>query len=378
MNAPLVLFETLPSGGGRRIGLATLNAPATLNALTAAMVERLAAQLTAWERDPGVALVVLRGAGDKAFCAGGDVKALRQAIIDHPASVPHPAALSLFVAEYGFDYRLHHYGKPLLAWGDGIVMGGGMGLLQASRHRVVTERSRLAMPEVNIGLYPDVGASYFLSRIPDRLGLFLGMTGVTFNAIDALYCGLADYRLTSNSLPTVLAQLQETSWHADPAVNRAQLDSVLKQCVRSRPAPTQPSPLVQHAAVISQALATDDFLTAYHALCALQNHEDAWLRQAAAQLAAGSPSTAALSWEMQRRANTMSLADVFRMELTVSVNRCTQHDFLEGVRARLVDKNQANWLPATAEAVSRRDMDSCFQEPWSVHPLADLSRSVQP
>ena len=376
INAPLVLFEKLPSAGGARIGLATLNSPATLNALNAAMVERLAAQLAIWERDPGVALVILRGAGNKAFCAGGDVKALRQAIIDHPAPAPHPATLALFIAEYGFDCRLHAYAKPLLVWGDGIVMGGGMGLLQASPFRVVTERSRLAMPEVNIGLYPDVGASYFLSRIPQRLGLFLGMTGVTFNAADAIYCGLADYLLAAHSWPALLERLQQTVWHHDPIVNRAQLDSQLKQCAQQMPATALPSALLQHADVISQAVAGTEFLSVYHALCALQQHEDTWLRQAAAQLAAGSPSTAALAWEMQQRGRNMNLAEVFRMELTVSVNRCLQHDFLEGVRARLVDKDSPSWLPATAEAVSNQDIDSCFAEPWTEHPLAGLHSSV--
>lgn len=377
MNAPLVLFETLPSAGGARIALATLNSPATLNALNATMVERLAAQLTVWERDPGVALVILRGAGDKAFCAGGDVKALRQSIVDHPAPAPHPAALALFIAEYGFDYRLHHYAKPLLAWGDGIVMGGGMGLLQASPFRVVTERSRLAMPEVNIGLYPDVGASYFLSRIPQRLGLFLGMTGVTFNAADAMYCGLADYLLAAQSLPSVLERLQQTVWHHDPVVNRAQLDSLLKQCAQQIPTNAPLSLLLQHAGVIGQTLTGETFLADYRALCALQQHEDIWLRQAAMQLAAGSPSTAALSWEMQRRGGNMNLADVFKMELTVSVNRCVQHDFLEGVRARLVDKDSPRRQPATAEAVSRQDIDCCFTEPWAEHPLAGLHASVK-
>lgn len=373
MNAPPVLFETLRSVSGHRIGIATLNAPATLNALNAVMVERLAGQLNIWERDPGIALVMLRGAGNKAFCAGGDVKALRQSIVSKPAPVPHPDALALFIAEYRLDYRLHQYKKPLLAWGDGIVMGGGMGLLQAASFRVVTERSRLAMPEINIGLYPDVGASYFLSRIPDRLGWFLALTGTSFNAADAMYCGLADYTLHADSLKLLLQQLEQTRWHSDITVNRAQLDSILKQCSRQAPCPPIDSPIVQFAPLIRQALSTEDFKTAYYAVCALQNHENHWLQQAAKQLASGSPSTAALTWEMMNRGCQLNLAEIFKLELTVSVNRCLQHDFLEGVRARLVDKDQPHWKPETVEELTRPDIDSCFVEPWAAHPLVNLS-----
>ena len=191
MNAP-VLFEER-AAGSYRIGIATLNAPGTLNGLSLAMVDALAAKLDAWAGDSGLVLVVLRGAGDKAFCAGGDLHALYagmreagvggRAAVD-PLSIPY--AREFFAREYRLDYQIHAYPKPILCWGQGIVMGGGIGLMAGASHRVVTETSRLAMPEIGIGLFPDVGGSWMLARAPGASGRFLALTGASINAADAI------------------------------------------------------------------------------------------------------------------------------------------------------------------------------------------------
>ena len=177
------------------IGHLTLNRPAGLNAITLQMVRSLSAQLQAWAEDPQVYAVVLRGAGDKAFCAGGDIRSLYDSFKN--GDTLHQ---DFFVEEYALDLAIHHYRKPVVALMDGFVLGGGMGLVQGADLRVVTERSRLAMPEVAIGYFPDVGGSYFLPRIPGELGIYLGVTGVQIRAADALYCGLADWYLESNKL----------------------------------------------------------------------------------------------------------------------------------------------------------------------------------
>ena len=196
MNAP-VLFEERSAANGMRFGIATLNAPQTLNGLSLEMVDLLAARLDEWARDPGVALVVLQGAGEKAFCAGGDLHGLYRSMGENQGKSgwSNAYARRFFEHEYRLDYRIHTYPKPVLCWGHGIVMGGGIGLMMGASHRVVSETSRLAMPEVSIGLFPDVGGSWLLNRMPGRIGLFLALTGAHMNTADAFFAGLADFRL---------------------------------------------------------------------------------------------------------------------------------------------------------------------------------------
>ncbi|NNC55605.1 MAG: enoyl-CoA hydratase/isomerase family protein, partial [Pseudomonadales bacterium] len=198
-----VLFTELPAGSDKKIGHATLNSPASLNSLTTEMVELLLAKLLQWAQDSRLACVVISGAGDKAFCAGGDVQALRNSAIAKPGG-PCLEAETFFAREYRLDYTIHTFNKPLLVWGNGIVMGGGLGILAGASHRVVTETSRFAMPEVTIGLYPDVGGSHFLNLMPGETGRFLALTGASFNAADALYTGLADYFLQRDQFPALL------------------------------------------------------------------------------------------------------------------------------------------------------------------------------
>ena len=183
-------FEELTGTDGARIGVASLDAEKSLNALSLPMINALSDQLDAWAKEPQIVCVLLRGNGVKAFCAGGEVRSLVEACRAHPGEVP-PLAAQFFAAEYRLDFNLHTYPKPLICWGHGYVLGGGMGLLQGASIRIVTPSSRLAMPEISIGLYPDVGASWFLSRLPGKLGLFLGLTGAHMNGRDAIDLDLA-------------------------------------------------------------------------------------------------------------------------------------------------------------------------------------------
>ena len=193
------------------IGHLTLNRPAGLNAITLDMVRLLQQQLDAWASDADVHAVVLRGAGEKAFCAGGDIRSLYDSY--KSGDTLHE---DFFVEEYALDLTIHHYRKPVLALMDGFVLGGGMGLVQGADLRVVTDKSRLAMPEVAIGYFPDVGDSYFLPRIPGELGIYLGVSGVQIRAADALYCGLADWYLESSKLGLLDEKLDQMEWQDTP------------------------------------------------------------------------------------------------------------------------------------------------------------------
>lgn len=202
------------------------------------MIEALEARLDAWANDPDLVCVLLRGSGPKAFCAGGDVRRLAEACREHPGEVP-PLAARFFADEYRLDHRLHTYPKPLICWAHGHVLGGGMGLMQGAAIRIVTPSSRLGMPEVNIGLYPDVGGSWFLARLPGRLGLFLGLTASGINARDALDLGLADRFLLDEQQEALLDGLAQLNWREHSG---AQLTSLLRALEASaRPQLPEPS-----------------------------------------------------------------------------------------------------------------------------------------
>ena len=231
-----VKIEERDCPGGMKLGVITLDAPKSLHALTLEMIRAIDGALVRWADDAAVACVVLQSSTDKAFCAGGDVRSLRTAVAEQAGVVPNPQALAFFAEEYRLDHRIHTYAKPLLVWGGGIVMGGGLGLMAGASHRVVTESTRIAMPEITIGLFPDVGGSWFLGRMPGRSGLFLGLTGAPMNAADALYTGLGDYFLRQEERAMVLDALALAQWQASAQANSEQLDRLLRGF--SAPTPT--------------------------------------------------------------------------------------------------------------------------------------------
>ena len=367
-----VIFGELATAGGRRFGRATLNGPATLNALTLEMIDRMAPQFEAWAEDPSVVGIVLDGAGEKAFCAGGDVAALYRAIrAEKPGDVP-ALAEAFFEREYRLDYRIHTFAKPVLCWGHGIVMGGGIGLLAGASHRVVTHRSRLAMPEIGIGLYPDVGGSWFLNRMPGKLGEFLALTGAPLNAADARFAGLADFTVQHDDKARVLEAIAGTDWSSDADANAAQLSRLLAGF--ESPMAPEASPLRRHFDLIDQAIGHDTLAETAARLQALANHTDPWLAAAANSIAKGSPTSLVLAHEVLRLTRDMSLAEVFRLEYQLSVGCCTQHDLAEGVRALLIDKDRTpKWQPATLQAVTPASIAEHFKARYTgAHPLADL------
>lgn len=375
-----VLFERRESANGRCIAIATLNAPRSLNGLSLTMAQLLDAQLAAWAADASVALVVLQGAGEKAFCAGGDLHGLYRGMREFAASGStdisgNRHASEFFGTEYRLDHRIHTYTKPLLCWGHGIVMGGGIGLMSGASHRVVSERSRLAFPEITIGLFPDVGGSWLLSRMPGRAGLFLALTGAPLTAGDAIHAGLADVQIAESARSEVLAALAAERWSGAVAADRQRLGELLAGFAIAAEA----GPLQRHAATIAQVCAGDD-LDAIAAAMAAIDSDDAWLTTAQAALAAGAPGSARLGLELQRRAATLSLAEVFRLEYIVALHCAAYGDFAEGIRALLIDKDrQPRWNPATLAQATRAWSEPFFRAPaWpgGVHPLADLGRDT--
>lgn len=367
-EVPVVLLEERPAADGRLLAIATLNNERSLNSLSLDMINILLPALQRWAQDERVVAVFLQGAGEKAFCAGGDVRRICLAVREN--GIDDPYAQSFFTEEYKLDYLIHTFPKPVIVWGQGIVMGGGIGLMGGASHRVVTETSRLAMPEITIGLYPDVGGSYFLSRVKGRLGLFVGMTGVHLNAADALFIGLADMAIPVARREIVIEHLCAESFSDDKETRELQVSTLL---MRESPPLLAHSELKPREALLNQRAASDDLAELYAALTS-PAPDDTWLDRTAKTLAKGSPTSAALIQRQWQRGRDMSLAEVFREELILST-QCARHpDFIEGVRALLVDKDNApKWQPASLAEVSESWIAEHYQAPWSGdHPLAAL------
>ncbi|MFJ3048325.1 enoyl-CoA hydratase/isomerase family protein [Herbaspirillum chlorophenolicum] len=377
-----VLFEELATQNGRRIGVATLASEKTLHAISLDMVNLLTPQLRQWQADPDVALVILQAQGEKAFCAGGDLQQLYRTMREHHASPErgdirgNPYAAEFFEHEYRLDYLIHTFGKPILCWGHGIVMGGGIGLMAGCSHRVATEKSRLAMPEITIGLYPDVGGSWFLSRMPGKIGVFLALTGALLNASDAVFAGLADYRIAQAGKQSVFDALLAQPWGSgdDAELLDRTLADAQAVSLRDDAVTFAPSNLRSHFDQIEALCRKPALPEIVDAILAIQT-DDAWLQKAIATLRAGAPGSAWLGYALQKRVRHLSLAEVFRLEFVVSLHCAARPDFVEGVRALIIEKDQKPvWQPATLAEATPAWVEGFFDDPWKKeeHPLVDL------
>ncbi|HEX8588352.1 enoyl-CoA hydratase/isomerase family protein [Pseudomonas sp.] len=333
------------------IGHITLNRPEGLNAIDLRMVRQLQCQLDAWAKDDEVYAVVLRGSGEKAFCAGGDIRSLYDSF--KSGRTEH---LDFFVEEYALDLTLHHYRKPVVALMNGFVLGGGMGLAQGADLRVVTERSRLAMPEVAIGYYPDVGGSYFLPRVPGELGIYLGVTGVQIQAADALYCGLANWYLESARLDDLDLQLDSLKWSLTPLKDLQ--GALAKLGVQHLPAP----PLAQLRPAIDHFFALPDVPSIIEQLLEVSVFDThAWAIDTANVMQTRSPLAMAVTLELLRRGRHLSLERCFALELHLDRQWFERGDLIEGVRALIVDKDKKpQWNPSSVQAVDTEHVASFF------------------
>ena len=338
------------------IGLVTLDAPDRLNALSAEMIEDFQTALENWAHSPRVCLVVIQGAGDRAFCAGGDVRQLYEALASD--GDPEKAA-RYFAREYHLDYSLHRFPKPVVTLAHGAVMGGGLGLLSASRYRLITADTLMAMPEITIGLFPDVGASWFLNRLPGRLGLFLGLTGAHLNASDALRAGLADAVLRDKG-PELIERLQEERWSGDCAIDDSRLYRLVQQLEHPDYRALPESNLARHEQAIAR-LSSGETLPEIVDQLLLAQEDSPWWQAAIKNLREGCPVTAWLVWTQLKKSRQMPLKDIFRMELAMA-SQCTRRpDFREGIRARLVDRDQSpHWSFASVSEVPEDIIDAHF------------------
>lgn len=378
MSAP-VLTEVV---GG--LGVITLNRPHALNALNLEMIRELTAVLRGWALDGSVHAVLFKGSARPPadgkhpathFCAGGDIRFMHDA-----ALVGDPAVEDFFTEEYALDHLIHTYPKPTVAWMEGVTMGGGMGLAQGCKLRVATASLRMAMPETRIGLFPDVGGGYFLSRCAGAIGEYLGVVGPHLHVTDALTLGLADVHSRADGLTAFLDELR-----CEPAGRCGSADALigrLRAHIDLHPLGHLPEATVTvHFDAIQRHFSLP---TLQDIVASLQADGSEWARATLQHMAGHSPLMMAVTLEQIRRARSMPLAEVFRMERTM-VRHCfglrkgAASETVEGVRALVVDKDHApRWQPATVADVSADLVEAFFEQVWPTwaHPLRELGDSA--
>ncbi|MCY4512860.1 MAG: enoyl-CoA hydratase/isomerase family protein, partial [Bdellovibrionales bacterium] len=310
------------------------------NALTLEMIRSIKDQLHHWKQNEKVALVFLHGEGEKAFCAGGDVKNLYSLILKAREEKTDPglAVEPFFREEYEMDYLLHTYPKPVVVWGQGVVMGGGMGLFQAGSHSIVTDTSLLAMPEISIGLFPDVGGSWFLSRLPGKLGWYLALTGCRLNSAEVMFLGWSQFYFKNQEKGEVFKSLLSIDFQ-----NGEDLTHRLQNLQTS--SPSSENWLEKYKELASQVVQSGDAKTIYTELTKSSAEDKKWNKNKETFLK-GSPTSAGIICEQLKQGKNKNLKEVFQMELIMAL-QCARHpDFAEGVRALLVEKTgQPVWQP---------------------------------
>ncbi len=354
-------------------GFITLNRPKALNALSLQMIRDLTQALLAWRDDAAVQVVAIRGSNKKGqpgtpeslfggFSAGGDIRFFHQAVL-----AGDPALEDFFTEEYALNHLIHTYPKPYIAFMDGVVMGGGMGISQGARVRIVTEHTKMAMPETNIGLFPDVGGGYFLSRCPGHVGEYLALTGEVIGADEALAYGLADVKIDAARQPALWDDLGRQSLASAADANRWIATELIAESPSSTSAGGQFDPYFSLERV-------------KHIVDALEASPEPWAVKTAATLRKRSPLMLHVTLEQIRRARSMSLADNLRMERDL-VHQCfhlrpgTASETVEGIRALAIDKDyKPQWNPARIEDVKPGMAAAFFASPWTAetHPLRGL------
>ncbi|MFD9567857.1 enoyl-CoA hydratase/isomerase family protein [Streptomyces sp. NPDC059994] len=327
----------------------TLNRPRALNALTHAMVRRIGEALSAWEHDPAVETVVLTGAGERGLCAGGDIRAIHE-----DARSGGTASADFWRDEYRLNARIARWSKPYVAVMDGIVMGGGVGISAHGNVRIVTERSRVAMPETGIGFVPDVGGTYLLSRAPGELGTHLALTGAPVGAADALLCGLADHYIPSSQLPALLDELTTSP-----------VREALPHHTR-RPPP--PGELAAHREWIDHCYAADTVEEIVDRLLTTGIQE---AKETAETILTKSPTSLKVTLKALRRARELAtLEEVLTQEYRISCAALTSPDLIEGIRAQVIDKDrEPRWSPGSLAEVGDTDVARFFGTANEHEPL---------
>lgn len=364
-----ILVSEHQTACGKRFGQLTLNKGSSLNALDLDMAVIMRDTLQRWQACDDMLFVVIDSTGSKAFCAGGDIVSMYNAMGGQQDGIPKFIE-QFFTVEYELDYMLHTFPVPIIVWGQGIVMGGGLGIFAGASHRVATQSTVIAMPEITIGLFPDVGGSYFLPRLSANVGLFLGLTAAQLNGVEAQSLGLADFVCTSQSLQPLLSQWQDMTWFGD--VSQLISDTLEAQGVSE----TLENRLQPWLGEIEQACSGDSVAEIAENILAIDAQSCRWMSRALSTLAAGSPLTANLFYHQYNKGKDLPLNACFRMELDLACHSAEFGEFQEGVRALLIDKDKKpQWRFSQFKDVPKSVIAYFFTSPWpaSAHPLAHLN-----
>jgi len=383
----LVIAEELLSHDGKhRIGIMTLNSAKTMNAVDLEMVNLIDEILARWQKDDGIVAMVMHGAGDKAFCAGGDIRQLYESM--QASGDEHlKYADAFFTGEYSKNYRVHRFGKPLIAWGHGFVMGGGLGLFIGANHKVGTETLKLAWPEIRIGLFPDVAGSYYLSRLPFPIGHWMALSGSQMNAVDCKDVGLVNYCLANDELNNLIEALRQQSWQENKAMNNQCVRELLTSFEEQADIEFPPSNLMNAKADIDSLFVDID---KKHVTSVLDDQQllmeiderfkqlestSPWFNQGRDNFNAGCPATAHLIMQQLQLGKNMTLKEVVQWELIMALQSIRHADFSEGIRAMVIDKDfNPCWQHQTVADVPASWVDGLTKSLWpsEEHPFSDL------
>lgn len=339
-----IIFEELPGEHGN-VGLITLNRPQVLNALNHDMFLALDAQLAVWEKKSDIKAVIIRAVEGRAFCAGGDIRSAYEKI-----RIQDPSIDEFFMNEYRMNSRIHHFPKPYIALLDGITMGGGAGISINGSHRIGTEKLLFAMPETSIGFYPDVGATYFLSRLPHHFGYYLGLVGARISYADCLALGLIQSVVKPDSLPAIIDAIKSAK-----ISNKNAITEILNAFSIQAPS----SDLLTHQQEIETCFSKP---TMEDILDALENATSEWCQKTAAIIKTKSPMSLKVTLHALQEAEKINFDACMKTENILTSHFVRGHDFVEGIRAVIIDKDQKpQWKPSKLSEISSQEVMNYFK-----------------
>ena len=339
------------------VGIITLNRPKTLNALTMNMINQMRLKFTAWMEKDAIKVIIVKGSGDKAFCAGGDVRAVRQSIIDYSGMETSELAKNFFYEEYILNHQIHTCQKPYIAIIDRVCMGGGVGLSVHGSFRVATERTLVGMPETAIGLFPDVGGSWFLSRLPGEIGTYLALTGRPVNAGDCIALGIATHLVASSSLEKLELDLRSNTFGTNAF-------SEVHNLLEKFSIINFEAPVFDLKSQIDSCFAEN---SVEDIISRLKDDKSEFGRETLKMLKTKSPTSLKVTLEQIRRGSiAVDFGETLTMEFRMAQHFVCENDFSEGVRALLVDKDhKPDWKPNLLVDVSDDDVEKYFEVvPW--------------
>lgn len=349
-----VLFEEKPGKEGN-LGIITLNRPGVLNSLNHDMITAMYSQLQFWAKESHIKAIVIRASEARAFCAGGDLR-----LTYERAKAKDPAMYDFFRDEYQLNRFIFHYPKPYIALLSGITMGGGVGISIHGSHRVASENLIFAMPETGIGFYPDVGGTYFLPRLADHYGYYLGLTGARIGSDDGMALGIVQHKVAYEQMPALIDALAATPF-------KGNAKDAVSAIINPFQLSTQPSLLKQHVAEITNCFSKG---TMIEILTALNKASGPICQEAEALLAKKSPTSLAVTLKALQKGQQMDFDACMHQEFYLTSHFLQHHDFLEGIRALIIDKDQQPlWEPMSISDVDRAEVDSYFAKDESVSDL---------